>query len=1373
VLETPEGDRIGINLTTALLADIDDSGRLLTPYAAVADPGRITWFPPDADAEHVIGDLAGEQVSARYAGGILARVGDDLHRVAKDAPDLLPVHPQQMLGISSALIPFLAHDDANRALMAANMQKQAMPLRNPEAPLVQTGLERIVVRDMGPAAERCADKGVLALGRNLLTAFMSWEGYNFEDGYVVSEDVVKKGLLDTVQVREYTVAIRVDNHETLDVAALVREGAEINGGDLLIPRIRTRDDGSTVDTSIRMPAGRHGTVTRVEHCRVADGHRLGDGVSERVCVTVESDRPLCVGDKLCTRHGAKGVVAAILPTEEMPILPDGRRVELMASPLGVPSRMNIGGVLEAHIGLAAHALGTTIVTPGFCGATTVDIETLLIESGQPVSGMFQLRDGRTGRLFDQETTVGYLYFLRLDHMVADKRQERAVGPYAPDGQPVRGRRNRGGIHLGIMETWALQAHRASHILREMLTLKSDDITARNATYDALVEGCPLPPPTVPESIRRLTAQLRGLCLDLQVFAGDGQTLDLFAPDRSTSAAATARLQFASAQTMLQWSAGEITNVADIGDVTGHIQLATSVKHAWRDLAPDCQAEIPELTVVPVIPPALRGGSKLDSAYAAVIEANNECREQNAADGTAEALQKAVDVLLDSLTRLLYGKKGWITSTLSGKTVDYSGRSVICPGPELEYDTCSLPIPMAAVLFEPFVVGEMLRAGTAADRDQAVMLLGQQDAVALDALKKVVADKYVLLHRAPTLHRMGIQAFRPVLADEDVIRVHPLTLVAFNGDFDGDEMDVFLPLGPEAQSEARELVASSRCQIAPANGLVIAFPSQDMVLGCYYATCGTYAENGEVPSFDTVDQLVADHETGVIGIHSSILFNGRRTTVGQALFNALLPAECEWIDCAASKGVMRELVTKFWRQSGADSAARLANDLMRFGFHQATLSGLSLGKDTLLQVSSFDKRLTAAWARDQRIIAQGDADDNYYSACSELTAHWTGVTRGMTEAAFRELAEDRGGLNPLHLMLASAARGNRTQGRQHISMRGLMALPDGRIMRSPITTSFLKGHSPLEYFVSTFGARKGLADTALKTSDAGWLFKRIVNVVQDVVVTTNDCGCTEGVLKTACRDDDHEWLPLGQRITGRVLARPVRSADTGETLLAAGELVTAEHSARIVAAGVTEVTVRSPVTCRVDNGVCATCYGLNLETWQLPGLGQTVGITAAQAIGEPCTQLTMRTFHVAVTPKCDPATRKNVRGDIIGGLPRLSQVLEAWTGRSAGNGDERAHVLELLAEQGTVSAVDYMLTAMQKLYRYQGVIIDDRHFEIVLARMFENGLQGISELAANDPSFLVCGAAYGGTPALARSAVAATEISLDTIRACTAFGKLIP
>ena len=1462
VLETPEGERIGINLNTAVLADLDDDGRLLTPYLR-DEAHEPELLPPEAEADKVIGDGADDEAyRKRYGGGVLARRGSDIVRVAPETVEYRPVHPAQALGVSASLIPFAAHDDANRALMGTNMQKQAVALLQPQAPFVQTGLEAQVAADAravvraetegvvvastaGEIAVRlpdgstqlyalrgfagsshgtslrqrplvspgagvragqviadgpATDNGVLALGRNVLVGYMLWEGYNFEDGLVISDRLTRDGVFTSLKVREFSATvsaqsagkaerIRTDHLPSETCAnvsehGVVREGAHVRGGAVLVAK--AEDGAPPCDTSLRLPAGQSGIVVRVERYSAGRGDAFEAGVGELVRVTVVTKRVLKVGDKLCNRHGAKGVAARIVPEDEMPVLPDGRVLDVILNPLGVPSRMNIGSILETHLGLAAHGLQCTMVTPAFGGASVADIESLLSEAGLPASGMFRLRDGRTGRCFDHETTVGYQYMMKLTHMVDDRRQERSTGPYSADTQqPVGGRRYGGGQHVGIMETWALQAHGAAHILQELLTVKSDDVEARELTYDALASATTLPEPTVPYSVKRLTAQLRGLCIELTLVDSKGEDIDVFGGSGSVNAAVSATIGFASPDTVLGWSAGEIEDCAlssgpgralsgGDGLTPGHITLAAPVKHAWRELVPDCGAGVPDLSVLPVLPRSLRGGARLDRLVHAVARANAVCRENGADVNTLSGLQAAVDELLNALTRLLYGKRGWITAALSGKTVDYSGRSVVCPGPELRYDTCSLPRLMAATLFEPVVAGRLIRAGLAQSVAEARRMLGEEQPSAMEVLRQVAEDRLVILHRAPVLHRMGMQAFRARIADEDVIRIHPLTNVAFNADFDGDEMDVFLPLSAAAQDEAQRAVRASRCQVGPANGMVITTPSQDMVFGCYYATCRGPGASQAARGFDALDSVAAAFENGSVGVHDTITVGERTTTVGRVLFNQLLPQALEWVDKPVSKTVLRQLLTECWHQLGPDAAAQFGDAVMRFGFHQGTLSGLSLGKDILKQYSEYDDCLAAAWRqadeleREQQAAGAADPDQARWAVLD----HWTKVAEAMTQSALVELAADRDGLNPLHLMLTSSARGSRLQLRQLVAMRGLMARPDRQIMSTPFTLSFIRGHSPLEYFASTFGARRGLADTALKTAEVGFLFKRIMSAAQDVVLSELDCGAAGGVVKVARQDGGNEWFPLRERIVGRTASADIVLPGADEPLVRTGQSIGIADALAIDAAAVPEVSVRSPLTCDAETGVCATCYGLDLATWQTPALNLAVGVLAAQSIGEPATQLTMRTFALAV-PSQGRSGDKSARADILGGLPRLEQLLEAWPRRGDADTDERREVYELYEQHGAAAAGEYLLTELQRVYRAQGVRIDDRHFEVVLRQMLRDGVRGLTDVARRADDFIAAGSSHGGVPALARAVLRNQCIQLNTIRSCTAFGKLVP
>lgn len=1452
LLETPEGERIGTNLSLALLADVNAAGHLLTPYRRPDVIAETTLLAPEDDEKHIIGDLAGPGYRQRYGGGVLARVGDDVQRVATAVPDLFPVHPGQALGASASLIPFVAHDDPNRALMGTNMQKQAVPLNQPQAPIVATGLEAQVARDAGSlllaacdgtvsevtperivvtatggrsvthdltdaalepvgAAHRwrplvqsgesiccgqpiaggpATDQGVLALGRNVLLGYMPWEGYNFEDGIVISDKLTREGHFDSVKVQEFTAVFRAADAERphrehlpaalaadLDPDGVIRVGAAVQGGAVLVASAETGDDGIRRDLSVRLPLGQRGTVTRVEHYRAANGHNLAPGTAGFVRVTVESRRPLQIGDKLCNRHGAKGVVSLIVPEAQMPMLPDGRHLEVLLDPLGVPSRMNLGSILEAHLGLAAHALGRTIVTSGFNGAALADIEAMLQEAGLPKSGMFRLVDGRTGRPFDQETTVGYVYMMKLDHLVADKHQARSTGPYAADTQqPVGGRRFGGGQRLGLMETWALQGHGAAHTLHELLTLAADDVAARAGVGTALVAGRDLPAPTVPHSVRRLVQQLRGLCLDLTFAAADGSPLDVFAPGAAMQHAATATVQMASPERIIQWSAGEVAVGPDgrlpaevlrpaDGLTLRYLRLACPVQHCWREFSTDGEPGPLPLTVLPILPLALCPGTPVDALYTEIGAASSACRGAGDRGAAVARLQRAVDDLQKALTRCLYGKHGWITAALSGKTVDYSGRSVVCPGPDLAYDTCSLPETMAAVLLEPLVIGALTARGLAPSAAEAGAMLSRREPAAMSALRQVADERCVILHRAPVLHRLGMQAFRVRVAPEDVIRVHPLTLVAFNADFDGDEMDVFVPLGAAAQAEAWERARASRCQLSPAHGGYVAGLTQDMVIGCFYATCNEPAPGGSVEGFPTLAAVAAAHAAGRLGLQATIAVEGRRTTVGRALLNQLVPPALGWFEGPATKGALQQLLARAWHDLGPAAAATFADALMRFGFHQATLSGLSLGKDLFRQFSGYDGQLAAAWAR-AREIAGDEAGPLADETRRALLAHWLQVTDQMSAAALAELAADRGGMNPLHLMLASGARGSRTQVRQHIAMRGPVALSHSRVFSAPIATTFIRGHSPLEYLAAAFGARRGLADTALKTAESGYLFKCIMNAVQDVTLVAADCGCNDGVAKSAVGDGSTPWLSIAERIAGRTALRDVRT-NAGTALAAAGAVISADQAHAIQAAGIREVWVRSPVTCRADGGVCAACYGVDLATWEPPRRHLAVGVLAAQSIGEPATQLTMRTFHPGAVP-----SQNGQRADIVGGLPRLRQLFEAGAGVPAATAELR-EVADLCRRGDRAAATEVLLLALQRVYREQGVRIDDRHFEVVLAPMLRDGLRGVSTVAAQSADFVVAGSAPGGVPALAAAAFRRQCITLKSVRHATLFGRCIP
>ena len=1480
VLETTEGERIGINLNTALLARVDDEGRMLTPYRRMED-GEIEYLTAEDELEKVIADLgSGDGYSKRYNGKMLGRDRGDIGRIEEDSAQYVPVHTYQSLGTSASLIPFLANDDANRGLMGANMQKQAAPLVHAEPPLVRTGMEGQVADDVGAnvrakaggmvtkvgadevtvresesgeertyclngfagsslgtclrqravvnegeevaAGQRLASgpaaaDGALALGRNFLVGYMIWEGGNYEDAIVVNERLVREELLTSIKVRSFLVAISKKNvgvekfgadhlaeseRVHLGPEGIVGKGSMVAEGDLLIGKSIEKRDGRK-DASLRLPIGQSGRVIEVERYSAAEGDPLDDRVGELVRVTVAVRRRLKVGDKLANRHGGKGIVGRIVPEDEMPMLPDGRTLDLILNPLGVPSRMNIGQLLETHLGLAAHALNCSVVTPGFNGATVEDVDEMLAEAGMPQSGMFRLRDGRTGRLFDNESTVGYQYYMKLTHMVDDKLQMKSAFRAAGSG---------GGPRMGVMETWALQAHGAGHILQEMLTLKVDDEGMREQVCQALINGADLPRPAVPETVRRLALQLRGLCIDLKLLSGDGQEMDIWTEDALIDDAASISLEFAGADRVREWSVEELGDNADGSfeaffgeeEESGikHLELASPVKHPWRDLLGDEGGELPAIQALPVLPRSLRGDRRIDALYMDVRAANGK---------GAEELQEGVDLLMgvEGLTRLLYGKRGWFAAAMAGKGGDFVGRSVIAPGYDLRFDECGLPRRMARSLFEPFVVGELVRAGDAASVDGARRMIREDAPRAAELLEQVATRKLVLLHRAPVLHRWGLQAFRPVLTDEEVVRLQPLTNIGFNADYDGDEMDVFLPLSAAAQEEARSMFASANQMGVAASGYA-QMPSQEMIYGCYYAT---FKENrGEPKKFETLDEIGVAFERGEVGVHDPVTVpeevGERRTTVGRTLFNQLLPDGLEWIEGRVGKREVANLLPQCWREVGEDEAARLADGIMQFGFRMATLSGLSIGKDLLPQYSRFDERLAEAWERAEELEVQ--TRENPPEDRDPLVDHWVEVSNDFAREALAELGGIREGISPVHMMAFSGSRGNENQLRQLVSMRGLFAMPDGRIIDTPFATSFVRGHSPLEHFTSTCGARKGLTDSALKCANAGFLYKRIVNAVQDVLVVEEDCGTGEGVVKGALRDGQRV-IRLAERILGRTALEDVVLPGASKPIVKKGELIGAQEVEEIGASDLETVAVRSPLTCRTEGGICARCYGTDPSRERLSAPGFPAGIIAAQSMGEPMTQLTFRTFYLGALARGRYGVKGKRPTTIITGLPRLDDLFEAGQCPGLEVSEERGKVEEVLKGEGMLATADYLLAEMVGVYRLQGVMVDDRHFEVIIGQMLgkvrvaeagdsdleageivsaarleavngalsgkpatgEPVVLGMTEIASLGQDFVGAAIAYDGIPALARAAARKQQVALNGVRNCTAFGKVIP
>jgi len=700
-----------------------------------------------------------------------------------------------------------------------------------------------------------------------------------------------------------------------------------------------------------------------------------------------------------------------------------------------------------------------------------------------------------------------------------------------------------------------------------------------------------------------------------------------------------------------------------------------------------------MEVLPVLPPDLRplvpldGGrfatSDLNDLYRRVINRNNRLKrllELKAPDiivrNEKRMLQEAVDSLLDngrrgkamtgankrplkSLADMIKGKGGRFRQNLLGKRVDYSGRSVIVVGPQLKLHQCGLPKKMALELFKPFIFHKLEMQGIATTIKAAKREVEAETPVVWDILEEVIREHPVLLNRAPTLHRLGIQAFEPVLIEGKAIQLHPLVCAAFNADFDGDQMAVHVPLSLEAQMEARTLMLSSNNVLSPANGDPIIVPSQDIVLGLYYATRERVNARGEGMAFSDVAEVRRAYETGAVDIHAKISVRIRElvtddktgeqtskltryeTTVGRALLSEILPAGLpfEYVNKPLKKKEISKLINASFRRCGLRETVIFADKLMQAGFSIATRAGLSIAVDDMLVPAEKSKLIEQAEAEVQEIEQQYTsglvtAGERYnkvvdiWGRCGDM------VGKAMMDQLSTEEVRDRNGnvvkqesFNSIYMMADSGARGSAAQIRQLAGMRGLMAKPDGSIIETPITANFREGLNVLQYFISTHGARKGLADTALKTANSGYLTRRLVDVTQDLVVTEEDCGTTNGVSMKALVEGGEVIEPLRERILGRVTATEVYHPETQEVLYGPGTLLNEDEVETIEALGIDEVKIRTPLTCETRWGLCAKCYGRDLGRGTLVNVGEAVGVIAAQSIGEPGTQLTMRTFHI--------------------------------------------------------------------------------------------------------------------------------------------------
>ena len=843
-----------------------------------------------------------------------------------------------------------------------------------------------------------------------------------------------------------------------------------------------------------------------------------------------------------------------------------------------------------------------------------------------------------------------------------------------------------------------------------------------------------------------------------------------------------------------------------------------------------------LDVIPVIPPDIRpmvqldGGrfatSDLNDLYRRVINRNNRLKrlmELHAPDiiirNEKRMLQESVDALIDngrrgrpvtgpnnrplkSLSDMLKGKQGRFRQNLLGKRVDYSGRSVIVVGPELKIYQCGLPKEMAIELFKPFVMKRLVATNIASNIKQARKMVEKANRSEVwDALEVVIKDHPVMLNRAPTLHRLGIQAFEPVLVEGRAIKLHPLACTAFNADFDGDQMAVHVPLSAEAQAEARMLMLASNNLLKPSDGKPVAVPSQDMVIGSYYLTMIKEGEPGEAETeiidgeeikhyriFRDVDEAMMAYQEGSLGLHTEckIRFTGEingeqkssivLTTIGRVIFNKPIPQDLGFIDRSVpgnefvpeisfvvKKGGLGKIADACIRTHGVSVASRVLDDIKNQGYKYSTVSGTTVAVIDALIPEKKKEFLAEAEAKVDEITNNYNygliTNDERYS---QVVKAWEECTNKVSD----ELTNNFDGThNPIHMMVDSGARGSTSQLRQLAGMRGLIANTSGATIEIPIKANYREGLNILEYFISSRGARKGLTDTALRTADSGYLTRRLVDVSQDVIIRDDDCGCHDGIEVYAIKDGNRVLESLEERLVGRFVSEPVVHPETGEVLMDTDRMMNEDDAKRITDAGITSVKIRSLITCKSRHGVCRKCYGSNLAFNEPVQVGEAVGIIAAQSIGEPGTQLTMRTFHTG-----------GVAGgeDITQGLPRVEELFEARKPKQLAmlseidgevrieeikkarhvivfnkeTGEEKKYLIpygfrlcenivdgahiekgteltigsknphDVLAILGEEAVYNYLIKEVQYAYRTQGVDINDKHIEVIVRQMLK-------------------------------------------------------
>ncbi len=1691
-IQTPEGGNIGLINYLASYARINDFGFIEAPYARVKD-GKVTdeivWVDALEEEGYKIthacaprdenGNILGDRVEARVKGSPGTCSPKDL--------DFVDVAPHEFISVATSLIPFLKHDDANRALMGSNMQRQAVVSVRPAAPYVGTGMEEKVAIDSGYVIQAegngkileadarhvvvkydkggektyllekfkrsnqftcisqrplispgqrvkkgeilvdgpSIENGVLALGQNLVAAFMTWEGANFEDAIILSERVVEDDAFTSIHIEEFYCDVRdtklgaeittpdipnvsEEKLRNLDEEGIIRIGAEVKAGDILVGKISPKGESELTpeerllraifgekardvkDTSLTLSHGKRGRVISIKVFDREKGDKLEPGIIKRIQVEVAQLRKVQAGDKLAGRHGNKGVISQVRKVEDMPYLEDGTPVDVILNPLGVASRMNLGQILETHLGWAAKKMGYRAITPGLDSIREEEIVEELKMAGLPEDGKAVLFDGRTGKKFDNRVNVGVMYVMKLNHLVEDKAHVRSIGPYSLiTQQPLGGKAQFGGQRFGEMEVWALEGYGARHMLEEVLTIKSDDVLGRAAAYESIIRGESIKEPNLPASFNVLVNELKSLNFNIRPIYKDESL-------RKESFSAL-QISVASPEDIMKWSHGEVIKPETINyrtqrpekdglfserifgptkdyecycgkyrrirykgvvcdkcgvEVTraavrreriGHITLPTPVGHIWflksvpsrlslvldvpapklervmyysayivnevdedekkraiDDLKRELKSRVKEsgknkkaeqelneaakitedyledlhiaqvlsemeyfnlsrrfgsvfkaesgaeavrkilekmdlrkevqkaenelekakdplaqskllrrlkmlksmiknqtrpewmiITILPVLPPDLRpmvaldGGryatSDLNDLYRRVINRNNRLKkllEIKAPDvivrNEKRMLQESVDALIDNSSRLgvqqmsaqrrplrsladmLKGKQGRFRQNLLGKRVDFSGRSVIVVGPKLKIDECGLPKTMALELFRPFVLSEVIKRGLAHNIKGASRFIEEGSDEVWAILEEVIKDKRVLLNRAPTLHRLSVQSFKPILVEGLAIKLPPLVCVAFNADFDGDQMAVHLPLSEQSQKEAREIMSAGKNLLKPATGDLITTPTQDIVLGIYYLT-QMNDEGAPRKSINNIEEGFAAYEFGFLTLREPINFKGMETTFGRVILNETLKGLLPYQNEAITKKKLSKIVENIFDEHGVEETRIILDEIKLLGFEMATRSGITWSMSDL--VAPKNKPEIIKKSEEQELIVHDQFEQGLLTSF-ERRARVIGIWEKTKNDVAKLVSTSLGPNNPIFQIVDSGSRGSWSQPIQMMGMKGLVQNPKGEIIELPVKSSLKDGLSVLEYFISTHGARKGTTDTALKTAQAGYLTRRLVDVAQDLIIREEDCRAKEGI--EIFRVDGKDFnQSLASRLFSRTALEDIKIGK--KIIVRGGETIGKVAAEALDSSKLETVIVRSPVTCRTLYGICAKCYGYDLGNNQPIKMGVAVGVVAAQSIGEPGTQLTMRTFH-----------HGGVSGaDITHGLPRIEEIFEARppkgkavltmvdgvvekieergsvkvvhvasgtkskkvneflvprsvllfvkTGDKIKRGDQISEghmdIKELLSISSKSEVQRYVINEVQKIYLSEGAAINNKHIEMIVRQMF--------------------------------------------------------